>query len=145
MSGIQIGGIDHVVLRVANLEASVRFYRDALGCPVYRRQDARQFVQMRIGTQLIDLIEVTGELGRRGGDPPGDNGRNVDHIALKVIDFDQDKIRAHLEELGHEIVEQRIIAESMSIMVLDPDGNLIELKERPSYQAKKDASRAAAE
>lgn len=140
MTAIKIEGIDHAVLRVTDLEASVRFYRDGLGCPVYQRHDARQFVQMRLGDQLIDLIEVTGEFGRRWGGPPGDSGRNLDHLALRVVDFDEDAMTAHLEALGYKVGELRMIGGSKSLFVDDPDGNIIELKERPVYQAGKDIS-----
>jgi catechol 2,3-dioxygenase-like lactoylglutathione lyase family enzyme len=35
---IRIREIDHVVMRVTNLEAMLRFYCDILGCGVERRQ-----------------------------------------------------------------------------------------------------------
>ena len=33
-------GIDHVVLRVSDLDRMVRFYRDVLGCHLERSQEA---------------------------------------------------------------------------------------------------------
>ena len=37
MSAIEIRGLDHLVLRVAQLERSIRFYCDVLGCAEERR------------------------------------------------------------------------------------------------------------
>jgi len=46
---IQIREIDHVALRVTNLEAILRFYCDALGCEVERRQEELGLTQLRAG------------------------------------------------------------------------------------------------
>ena len=53
---IQIRRLDHVVLRIRDLEASLRFWRDALGCPVERSSDALGLYQLRAGDSLIDLV-----------------------------------------------------------------------------------------
>ena len=37
---IHIRDIDHIVLRVVDLDAMIRFYCDVLGCTVERRQEA---------------------------------------------------------------------------------------------------------
>ena len=34
-----VQGIDHVVLRVVDVEGKIRFYQDVLGCAVERRKD----------------------------------------------------------------------------------------------------------
>lgn len=75
---IQIREIDHVVLRVTDLEAMLRFYCDALGCKVERRREELGLTQLRAGRSLIDLVTVDGELGRLGGSPPGPEGRKND-------------------------------------------------------------------
>ncbi|HEX7441464.1 MAG TPA: VOC family protein, partial [Caldimonas sp.] len=77
---ITLREIDHLVLRVADLDAMIAFYAGVLGCPVERRQDAIGLVQLRAGRSLVDLIPVTGPLGREGGAPPGPEGRNLDHF-----------------------------------------------------------------
>jgi catechol 2,3-dioxygenase-like lactoylglutathione lyase family enzyme len=73
-------GLDHVVLRVADLERSLRFYRDALGFPIERRLDELGLVQLRAGTALIDLVPVDSPLGRAGGGVPDPKSRNLDHF-----------------------------------------------------------------
>ena len=51
MSAFSILGLDHVVLRVADLDRSLRFWRDALGCPVEKRQDEIGLVQSAPATR----------------------------------------------------------------------------------------------
>ena len=130
---IEIGGIDHVVLRVRDLAASLEFYSGVLGCREERRLDALGLVQLRAGNALIDLVPVDSPLGREGGKAPGEGGRNVDHIAFQVPEFDATRLRAHLESHGVEPgeVASRYGAQGMgpSIYIRDPDGNVVELIE----------------
>jgi len=132
MSAIEILGLDHVVLRVVDLERALRFYCGVLGCAEERRVDALGLVQLRAGAALIDLVAVDSPLGRLGGPAPGVSGRNVDHIALQLAHFDEGALRAHLAAHGVEAgeVAERYGALGMgpSLYVRDPDGNIVELK-----------------
>ena len=92
--------IDHLVLRVVDLPRMQRFYVEALGCTLQRRQDAIGLVQLRAGNALIDLVPVDGPLGRAGGAAPGREGRNLDHFCLRIEPFDEAAIRAHLARHG---------------------------------------------
>jgi len=91
--------------------------------------------QLRAGRSLIDLVPVESELGRMGGAPPGSDGRNVDHVALRIDPFDAVALRTHLEAHGITMgeVARRYGAEGQgpSIYIEDPDGNTIELKGPP--------------
>jgi len=137
---IEIRGLDHVVLRVKDLTAALRFYRDMLGLPIERELDMG-LVQLRAGAALIDLVPVDSRLGRLGGPPAGANGFNMDHFALELEQFDTAAIFAHLDAYGvaHGGVDQRYGAKGTgpSIYVKDPDGNTVELKgpatDRPRY------------
>ena len=71
---IRIREIDHVVLRVVDLDRALAFYRDVLGCPLERRQDDIGLVQLRAGRSLIDLVPIDGVLGRAGGAAAGAEG-----------------------------------------------------------------------
>ncbi|WBS01350.1 VOC family protein [Pseudoduganella sp. SL102] len=132
---IAIRELDHIVLRVVDLERMMRFYTEVLGCPVERRQDEIGLVQLRAGSALVDLVPVDGKLGRMGGAPPGKEGRNVDHFCFRVEPFDEAAIRAHLERFGVASgpVEARYGAEGEgpSIYITDPEGNTVELKGAP--------------
>jgi glyoxylase I family protein len=127
-----VSGIDHVVLRVTNMERAIAFYSDVLGCRVEHRQDALGLVHLRAGTSLIDLVDVAGKLGRMGGGTPAPEGRNVDHICLRVADFDVGRITRELVAKGVAIGEtaQRFgsTGEATSIYLTDPEGNGLELR-----------------
>jgi catechol 2,3-dioxygenase-like lactoylglutathione lyase family enzyme len=132
MSAIEIRGIDHVVLRVRDVDRSIRFYCELLGCREERRLEEIGLVQLRAGSGMIDLVDIGGPLGARGGSPPGDSGRNLDHLALQLAHFDETAIRGRLAAAGVEAgeVAQRYGAEGMgpSLYLEDPDGNVVELK-----------------
>ena len=129
---IRILRLDHVVLRVADLERSIHFYTQVLDARKERRIDEVGLVQLRAGTQLIDLVSLEGQIGRAGGRGPGSEGRNVDHFALRIESFDEAQLRAHLDKHGVKPgeVHMRYGAEGSgpSMYVRDPDGNVVELK-----------------
>jgi glyoxylase I family protein len=129
---IHIRQIDHLVLRVLDVERMLQFYCGVLGCTVERRQDEIGLVQLRAGRSIVDLVPVDGKLGRTGGAAPGREGRNLDHFCLRVEPFDGPAIRAELEGLGIEVgpVVSRYGAEGEgpSVYVADPEGNVVELK-----------------
>ena len=129
---IAIRGLDHVVVRVADLERALAFYRDALGFPVERRIEALGLVQLRAGSSLIDLVPVDSPLGRAGGGQPDPNARNVDHFALALDRFEEEHIRDLVARHGIPASEtaERYGAEGFgpSIYLTDPDGNTVELK-----------------
>lgn len=131
--------IDHLVLRVVGLEKMLRFYCEALGCTVERHQEEIGLVQLRAGNSLIDLVPVSGKLGRVGGSAPGKQGRNLDHFCLRVEPFDEAALREHLARHGYEAgpVERRYGAEGEgpSVYVMDPEGNVVELKGPPDARA----------
>lgn len=138
---IAIRELDHIVLRVADLPAMERFYREVLGCPVERRREDLGLLQLRAGRSLLDLVPVDGPLGRAGGRAPGTEGRNLDHFCFRVEPFDEAAIRAHLVRHGVAagVTEQRYGAEGdgPSLYLQDPEGNVIELKGAPSGEPSK--------
>lgn len=132
---LEILGLDHVVIRVTDLERSLRFYRDALGCGEERRLDALGLIQLRAGSALIDLVPVDSSLGRAGGGPPVQNGKNVDHFCLQLERLDEPALRAHLAshqiEAGEVAERYGALGNGPSIYIRDPDGNVVELKGPP--------------
>ena len=135
LMGIRIREIDHIVLRVIDLDRMLDFYCGVLGCEVERRVDEIGLIQLRAGRSLVDLVPVESELGRQGGAAPGPEGRNLDHLCFRIDPFDEDIIVEHLQE--HSVdpgtVTSRYGAEGRgpSMYVEDPEGNIVELKGPP--------------
>jgi glyoxylase I family protein len=115
--------IDHVVLRVRDLPAMVRFYEQALGFAVLRRVEELKLVQMRAGVSMLDLV---------ARDRPDDKDGNMDHLCFRIEPFDRDAVVARLSPLGIAVGEtvERVGAEGKgpSVYFDDPEGNQIELK-----------------
>ncbi|MBI4593278.1 MAG: VOC family protein [Candidatus Rokubacteria bacterium] len=117
-------GLEHVVLRVRDQDASRRFYEHVLGCTVDHVNEKISLVQLRFGEHLIDLLPATEEA--RGG---------MDHFCLSIRCDDLGKLAAALRERGvrleGEVVQRRgAYGTGPSIYIRDPDGYMIELKPR---------------
>jgi glyoxylase I family protein len=97
---VRIAGLDHVVLRVGNLDRAIEFYERVLNCRVERRLEQPKLVQLRAGASLIDLVPASASPGER----------------------------RHGIEVGE--VRERYGAEGYgpSLYISDPDGNTVELK-----------------
>ena len=125
--------IDHVVFRVLDLDRSIAFYRDVLGCEVVRRRDDLGLAHLRAGASMIDLVSVDGTLGARGGAAAQLEGRNLDHLCLRIEPFNEPDLVAHLGR--HDVathagarVKFGAEGEGWALYFSDPDGNVIELK-----------------
>ncbi|MBO6946493.1 MAG: VOC family protein [Rhodospirillales bacterium] len=127
-----IVGIDHVVIRAKNIGTMLDFYQRILGCEMERSIESIGLFQLRAGRSLIDLVDVDGELGRKGGAAPGPDAHNMDHLCIRVDPWDADAIHTYLKNEGVEAgpVETRNGAEGEgpSIYLDDPEGNMVELK-----------------
>lgn len=129
---LRLRGIDHIVLRVEDIDVMRRFYCDILGATHVAYRPEFGMSHLRVGAAMIDLIEVAGPLGKAGGAGPGREGRNMDHLCLRVEPFDEQEILSYLRKHGVPVgdVKKRFGAEGngVSIYVTDPEGNTVELK-----------------
>ena len=132
--GFRISGIDHLVLRVRDVDRALAFYRDTLGCTVEREQPGLGLTQLRAGRSLIDLVTADGPLGRRSADG-AHNGPNLEHFCLALVPFEEEALREHLAahgiEAGEGAVRYGAGGEGRSLYIEDPDGNRIELRGAP--------------
>jgi catechol 2,3-dioxygenase-like lactoylglutathione lyase family enzyme len=129
-SALRVRGLDHVVLRVADMDRAITFYEQVLGLHVERRLPEIGLVQLRAGTAMIDLVPRTED---------EDEGRNMDHYAVRIEEMDVPALTAHLKRHGIDPgeVRRRYGAEGYgsSIYITDPDGNTVELKGPPETAA----------
>ena len=123
--------LDHVVLRVRDLERSLAFYRDRLGLQIEGldawRAGEKPFVSARIGGALIDLVpDPTYQ-------PEHASAGGLVHFCVTVGDFAPaiDDLRAAGVPFLHDEPVPRGGARGVgqSVYVLDPDGYTVEIKE----------------
>jgi len=120
-----ITGLDHLVLTAADLEATLRFYRDGLGMRHETFGEGRS--ALHFGTHKINLHLAGHEFEPKATRPtPGsaDLCFLTDQPLQQVID--------RLAAIGHPIflgpVERTgAVGPLLSIYARDPDGNLIEI------------------
>ena len=129
---IQIKSLDHVVLRTASVTAMLHFYCEVLGCVEERHNEELGLIQLHAGSALIDLVDIDGELGKRGGGMPLQQNQNMDHFCLLIDVKDETELRHHLQSHGiaTEDFAERYGATGYgrSIYIQDPQGNTVELK-----------------
>src|SRR5260370_35485772 len=100
---IRIAGLDHVVLRVGDLDRAIEFYKKVLGCRVERQLDQPKLVQLRAGASLIDLVPAA--VSPQAAEDA--SGRNMDHFAVRGDCFDAAALHAHLRRHGITAGEER--------------------------------------
>lgn len=125
--------IDHIVLRTDRYRELIAFYCDIIGCSL-ERETSPEFglTQLRAGNALIDIVDVNGELGKKGGPAPSASGNNLDHFCLQIEAFDESELVEYLHSHGIECGEfhERYGAEGMgrSLYISDVAGNTVELR-----------------
>jgi catechol 2,3-dioxygenase-like lactoylglutathione lyase family enzyme len=123
-------GLDHVVFRVKDQQASQRFYVDVLGCTVDHVNERISLVHLRFGEHYIDLLPATPEA-------PAAVAGGVDHVCLSIQCDDLATAAGELRRRGvaidGDVVQRRgAYGTGPSLYVRDPDGHVIELKPRPA-------------
>jgi catechol 2,3-dioxygenase-like lactoylglutathione lyase family enzyme len=126
-----VRSLDHLVLRVRDLDRSLAFYQGRLGLvpeglEQYRRGE-RPFVSLRIGESLLDLVPDPAY------DPDRATSAGFVHFCITLTEF-ASKI-GDLRAAGVRLLEDEPVTRSgargraLSIYVRDPDGYVVELKE----------------
>ena len=117
-----IKALDHVVLVVCDIEKSLHFYINILGCELIRKLEEPELYQLKAGASLIDLKPSVKE----------HTVPNVDHFCLAIEPFDSAALTSYLKDQGVPCGEVAIrfgaTGFGNSIYIEDPDGNRVELK-----------------
>jgi catechol 2,3-dioxygenase-like lactoylglutathione lyase family enzyme len=123
--------LDHIVLTVADIEATTRFYERALGFAreTFRGPDGQQRFALKFGQQKINLQDQSTVTPTKAQHPTFGSG---DFCLIAAAPLDE--VLVHL--LGLEIpieagpVSRRgALGALRSIYFRDPDGNLVEVAE----------------
>jgi catechol 2,3-dioxygenase-like lactoylglutathione lyase family enzyme len=123
--------LDHIVLTVADIEATTRFYERALGFTreTFRGPDGQPRFALKFGRQKINLQDVTTVTPTKAQRPTFGSG---DFCLIAAVPLDD--VLAHLRGLGIAIeagpvARRGAVGALRSIYFRDPDGNLVEVAE----------------
>lgn len=130
---MRIRGLDHLVLTVADIEATVEFYERVLGMARVTFGDGR--TALAFGDQKLNLHPAGAELEPKAARPtPG--SADLCFLAHDSVDAVLDELTAlavHVEEGPVERTGAR--GPIRSVYFRDPDGNLVEVAEPLSGRA----------
>lgn len=124
-----IDSLDHLVLTVRDIEATVAFYETVLGLqPVrFTAADGSQRVALGFGRQKINLHQQGHEFEPKARQPlPG--SADLCFLTRKPLD----EVIAHLQACGAAIEAGPVrrtgaTGPILSVYLRDPDGNLLEI------------------
>jgi len=129
---VKITELDHIGLRVKDVEASLRFYSELLGLKTERVDEWRKgeigFPSVRLNADtLIDFFLSEKKVDNANKEI------NQDHFCLVIEHTDMEHLKTRLEELGvriHAGPGQRWGAhgDATSLYIYDPDQNVVELR-----------------
>ena len=129
---VKITELDHIGLRVKDVEASLRFYSELLGLKAERVDEWRKgeigFPSVRLNADtLIDFFLSEKKVDNENKEI------NQDHFCLVIEPTDMEHLKTRLEELGvriHAGPGKRWGAhgDATSLYMYDPDQNVGELR-----------------
>ena len=118
--------VGYVILFVADLERSVRFYRDVVGLPFKLYGDGyAEFATEGSRFGLYDRNRL-GELTGQGGEPPGRPGGEVVFL-VGDVDAEAERLRGTGARILTGPVDR--VWGHRTLHVEDPDGFVVELAE----------------
>lgn len=122
---MQVNRIDHLVLTVKDIEATVQFYSSVMGMEKVQFAEGR--VALSFGQQKINLHQLGREF-----EPKAQHVKNGSADLCFIIDTPVNEAVRELEAKGVQIIEGPVqrtgaLGKINSVYFRDPDGNLIEV------------------
>ena len=124
-----IESIDHFVITVADLEATLAFYESALGLEILRSPGLP--AALAFGSQKINVHQADHTFEPKASRPTAGaadfclvTGRALDEVARRLRDYGVEIELGPVERFGAR-------GRMSSIYFRDPDGNLIEISAYP--------------
>jgi glyoxylase I family protein len=117
--------LDHLLLIVRDMDATLNFYTGAAGCEIHARLPEYAMVELSAGVVLVDASSPEGAWAYRG------DGANLDHFCIRCAPAKEADVRAHLAKHDAAIVEERLEHGLLSLYVRDPSGNQVEFQFKP--------------
>jgi catechol 2,3-dioxygenase-like lactoylglutathione lyase family enzyme len=140
-SGIRVRHWSHVIVHVADIDASLAFYRDLLGAEVFTDETidgpgfeemtgiegaSARIINLVLGGQKVELIALTGV---PSGPPAQRVGRGLAGFAVRVDDLDA--ALAACRAASYDCADPTEISGFRQFMVVDPDGVHVEISQPP--------------
>ena len=129
---VKITEMDHIVLRVQDVEVALRFYTETLGLKAERVEQWRKgeirFPSARLNDDtIIDFFASEDRPANRDG------VRNQDHFCMVIEETDMEELKSKFEALGVDIQagpgkRWGSHGDGISLYVYDPDDNVVELR-----------------
>ena len=118
----RINKVGHVVLNVKDVEASVRFYTEALGMEVMRLRD-NNAAFLSFGTQHHDIALFKAPEGAEMGQ------LGLNHIAFQIVGGEAElrHLYGRLVQYGAKVDYTTDHGMTHSVYFFDPDGNRLEI------------------
>jgi catechol 2,3-dioxygenase-like lactoylglutathione lyase family enzyme len=125
--------LDHAVLRVADVERSLGFYVDLLGCAPVRVDEWRlgeaPFPSVRIAdASILDLVPLA-----PGSSHADAASQRIDHLCIAIGPCDLQALAVALGDAGVDVRGEPVAnfgarGRGDALYIADPDGLVVELK-----------------
>ena len=129
---VKITEMDHIVLRVKDVETSLKFYSETLGMQTERVKQWRageiRFPSVRLNDDtIIDFF------GTDQAPISKDGIRNQDHYCMVIEPTDMEELKSKFEAMGVGIQagpgkRWGSHGDGISLYIYDPDDNVVELR-----------------
>jgi catechol 2,3-dioxygenase-like lactoylglutathione lyase family enzyme len=130
---VKIREMDHIVLRVKDVDQSLRFYTEVLGLKPERVEQFKagkvRFPSVRLNDDtIIDLFPAP-DMESISRDAP----RNQDHFCMVIESTDMNELKSQFQALGIDIqagpgTRWGAHGDGTSLYIYDPDDNVVELR-----------------